>query len=56
MFTRMESDSVVPSTEAGGEVMASVEDDTTLIIADISCDDAYLSAPLAVTATLSDWQ
>jgi histidinol dehydrogenase len=44
--------------ETNAEVMASVEEGPTetLVIADISCDDAYLTAPLADAATLPEWR
>lgn len=44
--------------EAGAEVMASVEDGPTdtLVIADISRDDAYLTVPLADAASLPAWR
>jgi len=40
------------------EVMASVEDGSTetFVIADISRDDAYLTAPLADAASLPAWR
>lgn len=43
---------------AGGEIMASVEEGPTetLIIADVSRDDAYLTVPLADAASLPAWR
>jgi hypothetical protein len=44
--------------EAGAEVMASVEDGPIerFVIADITRDEAYLTAPLEKTASLSAWR
>ncbi|ELZ28787.1 hypothetical protein C475_04096 [Halosimplex carlsbadense 2-9-1] len=44
--------------ETNAEVMASVEEGPTetLVIADINCDDAYLTAPLADAAPLPEWR
>ncbi|WP_455429078.1 DUF7556 family protein [Haloarcula regularis] len=55
----MEPDTVAPvEVAADGEVMASVEEGTTdtLIIADISQDDAYLTLPLGEAASLPAWR
>lgn len=41
-----------------GEVMASVDSTPTqqeFIIADVSCDDAWLSMPVAEAPSLRDW-
>ncbi|WP_276273410.1 DUF7556 family protein [Haloarcula litorea] len=55
----MEPDSVAP-VEIGtdAEVMASVEEGETdtLIIADVSTDDAYLTLPLSEAAALPEWR
>jgi hypothetical protein len=37
-------------------VMASVEDEKTLIIADVTQDDAYLTLPLEAAASLPAWR
>lgn len=55
----MEPDSVAPvelATDA--EVMASVEEGETdtLIIADVSTDEAYLTLPLSDAAALPEWR
>ena len=44
--------------EANAEVMASVEDGPTetLVIADISRDDAYLTLPFEDAASLPEWR
>ncbi|MFC6975019.1 hypothetical protein ACFQL1_10615 [Halomicroarcula sp. GCM10025709] len=55
----MEPDTVAPVEVAeDAEVMASVEEDTTdtLVIADISQDDAYLTLPLVDAASLPEWR
>ncbi|MFB6087071.1 MAG: hypothetical protein ABEJ85_01005 [Haloarculaceae archaeon] len=46
------------AVEAGAEVMASVEDGPTetFIVADISCDDAYITLPLEDAASLPAWR
>jgi hypothetical protein len=43
---------------ADAEVMASVEDGPTetLVVADVSRDDAYLTTPLADAASLPAWR
>ncbi|SFR86143.1 hypothetical protein SAMN05216559_0182 [Halomicrobium zhouii] len=55
----MESNTVA-KTEAAtdADVMASVEtgQENTLIIADVSTDGAYLTAPLADAASLPAWR
>jgi len=57
IFTYMAPDMVAEAeVEASAEVMASVEDDETLVVADISCDDAYLTVPLADAASLPEWR
>ena len=59
MFSCMAPDTVAEAEiEANAEVMASVEEGSaeTLVIADISRDDAYLTAPLADAATLPEWR
>ncbi len=59
MFSHMEPDTVVPSkVAADAEVMASVEEGPTdtFILADISQDDAFVTAPLADTASLPAWR
>ncbi len=41
------------------EVMASVDDDgdgERLVIADITCDSAWISMPVANTASIPDWR
>jgi len=55
----MEPDATVASElEAGAEVMAAVEDGPvqTLVIADVSTDDAYLTLPLSDAASLPAWR
>jgi hypothetical protein len=51
-------DAVATEVESEAEVMASVESGTsdTFIIADITCDDAYLTVPLADAASLPAWR
>jgi len=59
MFSCMAPDTVAEAEiEANAEVMASVEEGPaeTLVIADISRDDAYLTAPLVDAATLPEWR
>jgi len=59
MLSCMAPDMVAEAeVETNAEVMASVEagPTETLVIADISCDDAYLTAPLADAATLPEWR
>ncbi len=59
MFTRMETDAV-PASGVGtdAEVMAAVEDGPvqTLVIADVSRDDAYLTLPLGDAVSLPAWR
>lgn len=55
----MTVDTTVGSNGSSPEVMASVEvspRDATLIIADISCDDAWLSMGEDDAPSLSDWR
>ncbi|MDG5778367.1 hypothetical protein VB773_03725 [Haloarculaceae archaeon H-GB2-1] len=55
----MEPDPVAKAELADdAEVMASVEEGPTeqFIVADITCDDAYLSVPLADAASLPAWR
>ncbi len=55
----MGSDSVVPEAFAADvDVMASVEEGRveTLVIADVSQDDAYLTLPLTEAASLPAWR
>jgi len=59
ILTHMEPDATVASElEAGAEVMAAVEDGPvqTLVIADVSTDDAYLTLPLSDAASLPAWR
>jgi hypothetical protein len=55
----MEPDTVAPAQVASDtEVMASIEEGQidTFIVADVSQDDAYLTAPLADAASLPEWR
>jgi hypothetical protein len=55
----MESDTVATATvEEPPTVMASVEEapEETLILADVTRDDAYLSMSLSAAATLPAWR
>ncbi len=55
----MEPDTVAPVEVAeDAEVMASVEEGTTdtLVIADVSQDDAYMTLPLVDAASLPEWR
>ncbi|MFB6183196.1 MAG: hypothetical protein ABEI96_01460 [Haloarculaceae archaeon] len=53
----MEPDPVATAElEADAEVMSSVEDGQTFIVADISRDDAYVSLPLDDAASLPAWR
>ena len=55
----MEPDTVAKAeVAADAEVMASVEADEeeTLIIADVTTDDAYITLPLADAASLPAWR
>ncbi|MBV0925647.1 hypothetical protein KTS45_15685 [Halomicroarcula limicola] len=55
----MEPDTVAPAEVAeDAEVMASVEEGQTetLVIADISQDDAYMTLPLSDAASLPEWR
>jgi len=59
MFSHMAPDMVAEAQVAeDAEIMASVEGGPTdtLVIADISCDDAYLTAPLDDAASLPAWR
>jgi hypothetical protein len=59
IFSHMEPDTVAPTQVASDtEVMASIEEGPTdtFIIADVSQDDAYLTAPLADAASLPEWR
>ena len=49
--------SVAPSS-GDPEVMASLDygREERLIIADVSCDDAWVSSPTATTVNVADWQ
>jgi hypothetical protein len=55
----MTVDTTVGCNGSSPEVMASVETtshDTTLVIADITCDDAWLSMGEDDAPSLSDWR
>lgn len=55
----MGTDTVVPATvEPDTEVMAAVEDGeiTQFILADVQCDEAYLTIPLEDAASLPEWR
>lgn len=56
----MESDSVAEATvareEQKADVMASIEDGETFILADVSRDGAYLTMALDGAATLPAWR
>jgi hypothetical protein len=55
----MESDAVDPTAvEADTEIMAAIEEGSIdrLVIADISTDDAYITAPLGTAASLPAWR
>ncbi len=59
MLSHMAPDMVAEAeVETNAEVMASVEEGPTetLVLADISCDDAYLTVPLADAASLPEWR
>lgn len=51
-----ETDQVAAAVSDDAEVMASVDDADTFIIADITCDDAFVTAPLEDAATLPEWR
>ena len=58
-MTYMESDAVDPTAvEADTEIMAAIEQGSLdrLVIADISTDDAYITAPLGTAASLPAWR
>ena len=56
----MESDTVAHATvaieEQASEVMASIEEDETFILADVTRDGAYLTMPLEGAASLPAWR
>jgi len=55
----MEPDTVAPVEVAtDAEIMASVEEGTTdtFVVADVSCDDAYMTVPLVDAASLPEWR
>lgn len=59
ILSRMETDRVVSTGRPAGEdVMAAVEGGPveTLVIADVSRDDAYLTLPLTEALSLSAWR
>ncbi len=59
MLTHMEPDTIPASAvETDAEVMAAVEEGPveTLVVADISRDDAYLTLPLDDAASLPAWR
>lgn len=51
-------DALATDVAVDGEVMAAVERDeeAVFVIADVTRDDAYLSVPLADSASLSAWR
>ncbi len=49
-------DALAADGHSDGEIMAAIEDDEALVIADISRDNAYLSMPVAEAASLSAWR
>jgi hypothetical protein len=52
----MESDTAAASVNGGGEVMAAVDGTPKrLVIADVSCDEAWLAMRLDETVTVSDY-
>jgi len=53
-----EPDALAADVAMDGEVMAAVEGDeqAVFVIADVTRDDAYLSMPLADSASLSAWR
>jgi hypothetical protein len=59
-FSHMAQDTVAEAEVACADeeatVMASVEDEETLIIADVTQDDAYLTLPLEAAASLPAWR
>ena len=55
----MTVDTMAPADGSPPEVMASVESSSrrsTLIIADISCDDAWVSMGASEAPTLAEWR
>ena len=53
-----ESDALAAEVAVNGEVMAAIEnvDGKKFVIANINCDDEYLTMPLEDTASLTAWQ
>lgn len=53
-----ESDQLAAEVAVDGEVMAAIEndDEEIFVIANINCDDEYLTMPLEDTASLAAWQ
>ncbi|WP_174182927.1 DUF7556 family protein [Halococcoides cellulosivorans] len=53
-----ETDAIATSVAEDPEVMASVEHgrQDTFILADVTCDDAYLTVPLESAAALPEWR
>ncbi|WP_181687036.1 DUF7556 family protein [Halorhabdus salina] len=49
-------DALAADGQSDGEIMAAIEEDEALVIADISRDNAYLSMPVAEAASLSAWR
>lgn len=59
MFSRMETDTVeAAAVGTNTEVMAAVESGQTerFVLADITCDGAYISIPLREAASLPAWR
>jgi hypothetical protein len=56
-LSRMES-GVATASEAEDQIMAAVEDGPVdqFVLADISCDGAFLTCPLPDAASLDTWQ
>lgn len=55
----MESDAVDPTAvETDTEIVAAIEEGSVdqLVIADISTDDTYITAPLGTAVSLSAWR
>lgn len=53
-----ETDAIATPATEETEVMASVEHgrQDTFILADVTCDDAYLTVPLDAAAALPEWR
>lgn len=58
LLPHMDPDTVVPTTETDGEIMAAIENGQVdqFVIANVTTDEAYVTTPVSDAASLPAWR